>query len=143
MDHRAGLDAAFGTSHSSFRPIANCSGSCPRELEPVHELLREVAAHAVAEDRDLRQDLDAGLELAFCSPCLPDAAIAGADADRRASRRAALPSGEPGKQIDAFLLDLLGQPLARSAFSETMTLPWFWSGGGMIGNGSFDCSVRK
>ena len=51
------------------------------ELQPPHQLLREVAAHAVAEDRDLREDVDAGLEGRLLLAVLADAAIAGADAD--------------------------------------------------------------
>ena len=51
------------------------------EREPAHQRLGQVAAHAVAEDRHLRADVDARLERRLLLAVLADAAIAGAHAD--------------------------------------------------------------
>ncbi len=63
-------------------PIANCGGSrAGADLQIAIELLGEVAAHAVGEDRDLGVDVGARLERALRLAVLADAAIAGAHAD--------------------------------------------------------------
>ena len=81
------------------------------ELQSPQQLLGEVAAHAVAEDRDLGADVDAGLERRLLLAVLADAAIAGAHADHaRAVHQHVLP-GKAREEIDAFGFDLRGQPL--------------------------------
>ena len=77
-----GFSRSFGMSQSSLRPIANCAGSRGvAELQVAIELLGQVAAHAVGEDRDLGVDVGAGLERALRLAVLADAAVAGAHAD--------------------------------------------------------------
>ena len=78
---RAGCGPA-GTSHSSLMPIAYSCGARPSSsAEPAHERLREIAAHAVGQDRHLRADVDARLEGGLLLAVLADAAIAGSHAD--------------------------------------------------------------
>src|SRR4029450_3802427 len=79
------------------------------------DLLRQVAAHAVAEDREPGTEVDAWLER-----CLPlsfaiDPAVAGAHADDAVTLEEHFRSREPCEDVNAFRLDERRQPLAEAA----------------------------
>src|SRR6185295_16079003 len=75
-----------------------------------HQLLGEVAAHAVAEDGDLRQDVDAGLEGRLLLAVLPDATVASAHPDdARAVHQDVLPR-EAREEVDPSRLYQTRQP---------------------------------
>ena len=84
--------------------------SSPAELKTPQQLLGQVAAHAVAEDRDLGVDVDAGSNPALCSPCrpMPRSPVA-TPITRGAVDEDVLP-GEAGEEIDAVPFGLLRQP---------------------------------
>ena len=101
-------------------PIAYSCGSAPVvEREPADQRLRQVAAHAVAENRDLGADVDARLERRLLLAVLVDAAIAGADADDAIAVVQHFRRGEAGEDVDAFRLDLPAEPL-HERLSEMM-----------------------
>ena len=105
-----------GTSHSSLMPMAYCSRlAALGKRQPRKQLLGEVAADAVAEDRDLRVDVHARLEGAAPLAVAADAAIAGAHADDPVAVVQHLDAGKPGEQVDACGFDARGQPLAEAA----------------------------
>ena len=81
------------------------------ETKLAHERFRQVAAHAVGEDRHLGADVDAGREGRFLLPVLVDAPIAGADADDGVTLEEHLGRGKTGEHVDAFRFDQAAQPL--------------------------------
>ena len=81
------------------------------QRQPPHELLGEVAAHAVGEDRDLGANVDARLERRLRLAVLVDAAVAGAHADDAVALVQHLARGEAGEEVDALGLDQPAQPL--------------------------------
>ncbi len=110
-----GARRSAGTSHSSLRPMAYCAGCARADLQRAHQVLGQMAAHAVGEDRDLGADVGAGLERAPRRAVPADAAIAGADADHARALVEHLLAGKAHEQIDAGGLDLPGQPLHEVA----------------------------
>ncbi len=111
VDHGARFDAALGNLPQLLEADGVLLGlPVLRQIEPPHDVLRQVAAHAVTEDRDLGQDLHARLELALLRSVLCDAAIACPDADHTCAIEQHLASGKPAEHIDAFRLDLRRQP---------------------------------
>ncbi len=85
------------------------------ERQGAQQLLGEVAADAVGEDRHLGADVGPGLHRAARCAVLADAAIAGADAGHARALEQHLLAGEPHEQIDPGGLDLPGQPLDELA----------------------------
>jgi len=85
------------------------------DLQLTIELLGEVAAHAVGEDRDLRHDVGAGLEGTFRLAVLADAAIAGADTDDASFLDQHVLPREAPEHVDAFGFHLIGEPLRKHA----------------------------
>ena len=85
------------------------------ERQRAQQLLGEVAADAVGEDRHLGADVGARLHRAARRAVLADAAIAGADAGHARALEQHLLAGEPHEQIDPGGLDLPGQPLDELA----------------------------
>ncbi len=101
-----------GISHSSLRPKRVLLRlAVLRQAQPAHDFLRQVAAYAVTEDRDLRQDLDSGLELALLRSVLRDATVASPDASHAATVEQDIASGKPAEHVHARGLDLRRQPL--------------------------------
>ena len=82
----------------------------PRQAALPQQLLGQVPAHAVGEDRDLRVDVGAGLEHAPWLAVLADAAVARAHANHAITVEQHRLSGKTPEQVDAFGLDLSGQP---------------------------------
>src|SRR5436190_21415770 len=80
------------------------------ELQAAVQLLRQVATHAVAEDADLREDVDARLEGRLRLSMLVDAAIAGAHAEDSCALHQDVLPREAGEEIDVRRLDLARQP---------------------------------
>ena len=96
--------------------MAYCSGSRPSASgSRAQQLLGQIAADAVAEDRDLRVDVHARLEGAPPLAVAADAAIAGAHADHAVAVEQHLDAGKPGEQVDACGFDARRQPLAEAA----------------------------
>ncbi len=84
------------------------------ERQPAHELLGQVAADAVAEDRDLGPDVDPCLERRLLRAVLVDALVAGADADDAIVLVEDLRCREAGEEIDPFGLDLTRPSTSRT-----------------------------
>src|SRR5688572_5727863 len=80
------------------------------QRQATQELFCQVAADTVAEDRHLRQDVDARFEGRFLLAMLADAAIARAHANHARAIHQDVLRRESGEQVDAFRLDLSGQP---------------------------------
>src|SRR5437867_10482329 len=80
------------------------------EFKAPHQLFREIAPDAVAEDRDFREDVDAGLEGRLLLAVLADAAVAGADPEHAAAFHEDVLPGKAGEEIDAGCFYLAGQP---------------------------------
>src|SRR5690606_13802729 len=78
-----------------------------------HQLLREVAAHAVAEQRDPRADVDARLEHRAAAAVTRDAVIARPHADDAAVLEQDVGAGESGEEIDAGFFHEAGEPAAE------------------------------
>src|SRR5205823_5419760 len=93
VNDRAGLQPVA----RNFPQLLEADGKLLRlcaftKLKAPHQLLREISPNAVTEDRDLREDVDAGLESRLLLAVLADAAIAGAHADHaRAIHQDVLP----------------------------------------------------
>ena len=121
MDDRAGRAAdPAGTSQISFRPIAYSAGcAASAELQRASQLLGEIAAHAVGEDRDLREDVGAGLERALLLAMPADALVAGAHADHAVAVEQHRLAGEAREEIDARGFDLPASHLVN-LLSEMM-----------------------
>jgi hypothetical protein len=81
-----------------------------RELEAVDELLGEGAADALAEDRDLRDDVHAGLERGLRLAVLVDTHVAGADPDDPPALHEELVAREARVHLYARRLGALAQP---------------------------------
>ena len=80
------------------------------KLKTPQQLLRQVAAHAVAEDRDLGVDVDARLEPGLLLAVLPmPRSPVRTPMTRRPVDQDVL-AGKAGKEIDALPFGLLGQP---------------------------------
>ena len=79
------------------------------------ELLAQVAAYSVAEDRDLRVDVHAGLERAATLAIAADAAVAGPHAYHAISVKQHFDTGKPREEVDTGGFHALGQPLAEAA----------------------------
>ena len=79
------------------------------------QLLGQVAADAVAEDRDLRVDVDAGLERAAPLAVAADTTVAGPHADDAVAVKEHLDARKAREQVDAGSFHALGQPLAEAA----------------------------
>ena len=75
-------------------PIAKSCGLVPTKLQPSQQLLREVAAHAVAKIVTFARMSTPGSKRRLLLAVLVDAAIAGADADDRLAVAAAPPRRE-------------------------------------------------
>src|SRR6266567_556148 len=75
------------------------------------ERLRQIAADAIGEDRDLRVDVDAGLEGGLPLAVLVDSAVARPDTDHRAAIEEDLGRRESREDVDAPGLDEPGEPL--------------------------------
>ena len=82
------------------------------------ELLGQVAADTVAEDRDLRVDVDAWLEGAPALAIAADAAVAGPHADHAIAVKQHFDAWKPREQVDARGFHALGQPLAEAAHRD-------------------------
>ena len=112
VDHGAGRQAIprdlpqFLDADRELRRLAVLA-----ELQDADQLLGEVAAHAVGEDRDLGLDVGARLEHAARLSVAADAAVAGADADHAVAIEQHRLPGKAPEQVDAFGLDLRRQPL--------------------------------
>ena len=81
------------------------------ERKPLHERLGQIAANAVTENRDLRVQIDAGLERGLVTALLVESAIPCAHADDAVTVVEHRGRRETREQIDAGALGLVGQPL--------------------------------
>src|SRR5438876_3648629 len=72
------------------------------ELQPSHQLLRQIAADAVGEDGHLRANVDAGFERRLARAMFVDAAVAGPDTPNRIALHQDVRTGEPREDIDPF-----------------------------------------
>ena len=114
VHHGAGLDAPLRHFPQLLEPDGELLGLAPlTEGEVPPQLLGEVAAHAVAEDRDLGVDVHARLERGLLLAVLPAAAVAGADADHALAVEQHLLAGEAGEEVDAGGLGLLRHPASE------------------------------
>ncbi len=115
IPHRVHDRARFESSARHLPQLFHTDGkllglpAAPQGKAP-QQLLGEVAAHAVAEDRHLGQDVDARLERRLPRAVAVDAAVAGADADHAVAVGENLLPGKPREEIDAAPVHLLGQP---------------------------------
>jgi hypothetical protein len=88
------------------------------ELAALDQLAREVAAGALADDRDLGGDVDAGLEVVAGLAVGADALVAGAHAAHGVALPQQVGAGEAGEQHDPLLLALRRQPRAQLAQAD-------------------------
>jgi hypothetical protein len=87
-------------------------------MQPGQEFLGQAPAHPFAEHRDLRVDVDPGLEVPLRPPFPVDSLVAGAHSDdARAVVEQFLPR-EAGEEIDASGLALLGEPGAEAVEAD-------------------------
>src|SRR5947199_234193 len=79
-------------------------------LRPPPQLLRQVPAHAVAEDRDLGEDVDARLERRLLLAMLADAAVTGAYAEHASAVHQNVLPGKAGEEVDPCGFHLAREP---------------------------------
>ena len=112
VDHRAGRHAVRRNFPQFLDPNREERRMPARaELEGMRQLLREVAAHAVGEDRHLRVDVDAGLEGRLRLAVLPAAAIPGSHAEDPVALHQHVRAGKTREEIDPFRFHEAGEPL--------------------------------
>ena len=80
------------------------------EIEFINELLGQRASGSFCKNRDLRANIDAGLEVFARLSKLIDAFVAGTDADNGIAFDEQFGSGKSRKDIHAALFDLLAKP---------------------------------
>ncbi len=84
------------------------------QWQPRQQLLGEVAAHAVAEDRDLRVDVHAGSKPAFGAPCLSSPRSPVRTPMTRAPSNSTSWPAKPVKKSTPGLGHAVGEPLATA-----------------------------
>ncbi len=110
--HRAGRQPAFRQLPNLFQSDRELRRvRLVAQLQRADQLLGEIAAHAVGEDRDLGEDVGAGFEIGPLFAMPADSLVAGTHADDAlAIRQHRLPR-EAGEDVDALRFDELGHPL--------------------------------
>src|SRR5262249_51951121 len=98
--------ARFQAAGSNLPPLFEADRELLRmmrvaERQAPHQLFRQVAAHTVAENRHLREDIDAWLEGGLPLPMLVDAAVAGTHPEHPLAIHEDVLPGEARKEIDA------------------------------------------
>ena len=93
-------------------PIANCAGSLNSpELQDPHQLLGEMSAHPVREDRQPGPDVRSGLEGPPRLAILPHATVARPDTNHALAVEQHRLAGEAPEEIHTFGFHLFRQPL--------------------------------
>ena len=81
------------------------------EAQPLNKLFGQRTAHAFTQHRDLRAQIDTGLEIRFALPFLADSFVAGAHADHAVAFVVQqLGAGKFRENVDAGCFALLAQP---------------------------------
>src|SRR6266567_2707362 len=86
------------------------------------ERLRQIAADAIGEDRDLRVDVAAGLEGGLPLAVLVDSAVARPDTDHRAAIEEDLGRRESREDVDAPGLDEPGEPFSLKSGTRSASV---------------------
>ena len=81
--------------------------------ERCSQLLRQIAADAVGQDRHLRANVHSRLEVRALGAMTPNAAVAGPHADDPFSIHQELGAGKAREHVDAFGFDEVRQPFAQ------------------------------
>ena len=116
MDHGPGRDAVlrhFPQLFDAERVLLR--GTAIVEGETANQRFGQVAADAVAENRDARPDIDTRLERRLDLAVASDTAIAGPHAGDAVAVVQELRRGKAGEEIDAFRFDQAAQPLDEAA----------------------------
>ena len=104
--------SGFGTSQTSLTPISQRCGS-PCEVVVVDGGVGQVAERALGEDRGLRHQVGAGLEVAELVALAVAALVAGADAPDDPVLDEQLVGDGLGEDVGAGLLSLVGEEAAQ------------------------------
>src|SRR5262245_8217058 len=98
------------------------------KLQTTEEFLRQVAAHAIAEDGDLRLNVNSGFEGALVFTVTTDTTVARPHADYTSAVHQHVLTGEARENVDARRFDLLRQPLHEriERDDEVAVIPERW-----------------